>query len=174
MYQRKQRGATQKLFLVETLEQKNDNERQYVIMGSTGNVYTVTISCTPTCTCPDYKTRYNRCKHIFFVLLRIMKVKDPDKNKYTDIEIKNMFDNIPEITNALCVNNSIKDKYIQVKEGGKGQIRDDDVCPICLDDIKSENNEPFDSCNICRKCVHTDCFNMWKKKNTSVCLFCRN
>ena len=79
IHQRKQRGITQKLFLIETLKKKDEKSREYVIMGSTGNVYNVNITNDPTCTCPDYTNHANRCKHIFFVLVRIMKVIDPDK-----------------------------------------------------------------------------------------------
>lgn len=34
--------------------------------GTTGNVYTVTISKEPSCTCPDSK-KGNQCKHIVYV-----------------------------------------------------------------------------------------------------------
>lgn len=169
--QRKQRGITQKLFLIETLTKKDEISREYVIMGSTGNVYNVTISFDPVCTCPDYTTRANRCKHIFFVLVRIMKVYDPDKMRYTSNDLKNMFNNIPEITNILCVDNDIKDKYIQSKNN-KITIKNDDLCPICLDDI--QNGEEFEYCQAqCGKCVHKLCFTMWCKKNPANCLVCK-
>lgn len=67
-YVRKQRGSTQPLYLIETLDSTEMYEKSYSVMGSTGNVYTVTIKHTPECTCPDYTTRGNRCKHIFFIL----------------------------------------------------------------------------------------------------------
>lgn len=171
-FQRKQRGVTQKLFLIETLQIKDETSREYIIMGSTGNVYNVNITHNPTCTCPDYITRGNRCKHIFFVLVRIMKVIDPDKKRYTDGDLKEMFSNISEITNVLCVGKQIKDKYSCSKGSNIVTVKDDDICPICLEDI--QNGEQFEYCKAqCGKCVHELCFSMWCIKNPANCLVCR-
>jgi hypothetical protein len=40
-------------------------------------VYTVTIGCQPTCTCPDHLhgRAGGRCKHILFVMLRVLKLE---------------------------------------------------------------------------------------------------
>ncbi|AYV84670.1 MAG: hypothetical protein Hyperionvirus33_13 [Hyperionvirus sp.] len=168
---RKQRGIAQKLYLVETLEIKDEDVRKYVIMGSTGNVYTVTISNCPNCTCPDYMMRFVRCKHIFFVLIRIMKVEPGavNKKKYLEGELKIMFSNIPEITKVLCVSSKAKEKY--VKLAGGVVEKSDDVCPICLDDIK--NGEEYEYCKAeCGKCVHKGCFAMWCLKSEAKCLVC--
>ncbi|TVU07836.1 hypothetical protein EJB05_41206, partial [Eragrostis curvula] len=42
---------------------------EFFVLGATGNVYTVTLSTTPACTCPDTAVP---CKHILFVLLRVL------------------------------------------------------------------------------------------------------
>ncbi len=39
--------------------------------------YDVTISCKPTCTCPD-ALKGNVCKHILFVMLRVLRLKRDD------------------------------------------------------------------------------------------------
>lgn len=59
MEDRKQRALTQRLFLIEA---KNIEKHSitYLVSGSTGNIYDVTIKQTPTCSCPDHKTRQNR------------------------------------------------------------------------------------------------------------------
>lgn len=177
---RKQRGVTQKLFLVEACKVEGEMERKYVIMGSTGNIYTVSIKDNSSCTCPDYKRRYKTCKHIFFVLLKIMKVPEEsiNSNKFKVDELKTMFLNIPAVTSALCVDNKLRDRYVKVVSGdsgdkdGKYTGDTDDACPICLDDI--DNGEAYDHCkNGCNKCVHVLCFSMWCKKNNSLCVFCR-
>lgn len=53
-------------------------------MGSTGNVYNVIIKDNPSCSCPDYTTKKKRCKHIFLILLKIMKISDKqsEESKY--------------------------------------------------------------------------------------------
>jgi len=169
---RKDRGLTQKIFLIETKEVTDDNIREYVVIGASHNVYNVVIKNTPTCTCPDYITRKKRCKHIYFVMLRIMKVNDCDKKKYCDNELQEMFKNIPTITKLLCVNNKVKDQYLQSKINDV-TVKTDDICPICLDDI--QNGDEYEYCKSqCGKCVHTSCFKMWCVKNQPICLMCRS
>lgn len=166
---RKERGKTQQLYLI---ERKND--LTYIIMGSTGNVYEVEIQKVPTCSCPDYKQRKRRCKHIYFVLLRIMKVKNEDQKEYSDSDLIQMIKNIPEITKNLILNKKVAEEYkkLDSKTGLVEKKTDDDMCPICLDDL--DNGQTVDYCKYsCGKPVHEECFSMWSKKSpTSKCLFC--
>jgi hypothetical protein len=179
-YSRKQRGMSQKLYLIEATDHFN-----YVIMGSTGNVYHVNISNSPTCTCPDHTTRHNRCKHIYFVLLRIMKVIDCEQEKYTNEEIEQMVKNINNIQN-VSVDSQTQQKYHKLTEKNIDKLVDknsnvsatdnikglDDLCPICLDDM--ENGEDYVFCKAdCGRAVHKLCFDMWTKKNKPSCLYCK-
>lgn len=43
------------------------------MLGSTGNVYTVQVGHVPSCSCPD-GSKGNHCKHLLFVLLKILQV----------------------------------------------------------------------------------------------------
>lgn len=173
---RKERGKSQNLYLIERLAETNDLQRSYIIMGSSGNVYTVMIKQAPTCTCPDFKSRGKRCKHIYFVLVRIMKVTNEDKVNYTDDDLTKMFMNIPAITNNLLADNHIKNKYNKINNKEEDNIvqkkSTDDLCPICLDDL--ENGTALDYCKFsCGKSVHIECFNMWTLVNGQTCVFCR-
>lgn len=47
----------------------------FFILGVSGNVYTVTISKVPRCTCPDAQKDGMICKHVFFVLLRVLQLE---------------------------------------------------------------------------------------------------
>lgn len=174
---RKQRGLKQKLFLIEAVETVEKLTKIYKVMGSTGNIYTVTIKEKPECTCPDYTTRYKRCKHIYFILTRIMKVDDPDSEIYSKKELKEMFLNIPEVANGLFVEKHLKDKYqhlIDELKNGKTEHDPkgtDDVCPICMDDLL--NGEEFIHCKFsCGRCVHATCFTMWSKVKSDKCIYC--
>lgn len=42
------------------------------IVGSTGNVYNVVLDFCPSCTCPNFSKKADICKHIFYVLLRVV------------------------------------------------------------------------------------------------------
>ena len=83
-----ERCYTDNIYLIESIQPEPDYpyERQYLIMGNSGNTYTVTISNQPTCTCPDHTTRGNRCKHIYFVLIRIMNTYNYTEKTYSDEE----------------------------------------------------------------------------------------
>lgn len=179
---RKQRGINQKLYLIETCAYDPVVlSRSYVIMGSTGNAYTVTISNIPKCTCPDHTLNNNRCKHIYFVLIRVMMYQSVDKSIYTDNDLTQMFINIPQITNSIHADKNIVDKYHELNKLNNEQIDShnnldkdklDDLCPICLDDL--ENGEEIDYCKYsCNKVVHKECFNIFQIKNGSYCLYCK-
>lgn len=178
MSARKFRGLTQKIFLIETLPVKDKSVREYVVMGTSKNVYTVTVQNKPTCTCPDYKQRQGRCKHIYFVMMKIMKVKDPDTEEYSNDEVKKMFKRIPTITDTLCVDSNIKKKYeiYKNKDPKDNKVEEkskDDLCPICLDEL--ENGEKLTCCKYgCGKYVHEKCFSMWSSRGGEICIFCRS
>jgi hypothetical protein len=180
----------------------NNLERKFDLCGTTNNIYTVVINTNPTCTCPDYSLRKNRCKHIFFILVRVMKVnkENEDKLKYTDEELVKMFDNMPkhmtDVTSDVVDNNLLK-TYEKVstnihtntqanKKGKakgvtkeiKSKISEDTRCPVCLEALY-ESKESIENCKHgCGCTVHTDCintYNNYRKKTgyDSVCLVCQ-
>jgi len=181
--ERKSRGKTQKIYLVMTHEYTmNVLERSYEVMGTTGNVYNVCIKTSPTCTCPDYETRQKRCKHIYFVLSRIMKVQpeQEDIEEYTNDDLEYMFDHVPHITENLRVNADKIAHFKALKKNGNGevtmkQIGEDDVCPICLDDMY-ECNDVITYCKYsCGHAIHEDCFTRYSDHRNEIvkCLYCQ-
>lgn len=181
---RKQRGSTQSIFLIETIIPANetDLERKYVVMGSTGNIYDVTIKDEPECTCPDYLTRGNRCKHIYFILIRVMKALNEDQDVYSKKDLQEMFENIPNIMKNIVIDDKLKTTYDKLKQTNKlngkqepsnvDQRDTDDMCPICLDDL--ENGDELDYCKFsCGKPIHKVCYGMWTKKHPKNCVFCK-
>jgi len=182
---RKQRGLTQKLFLIETLPIIDNNIliREYSVMGLTGNVYKVSIKNVCECTCPDFQVRHQKCKHIYFILMRVMQIATThsDTHQFTDDDLKLMFTMIPPITDTLCIDPITRKKYDVHRISHSGIASDkslavmkgkDDLCPVCLDDIV--NGEEFDYCKTsCGRCIHTQCFKMWSMQNGKFCVFCR-
>ena len=178
---RKDRGKSQRIFLILSHNNKENNlERMYDVMGTTGNVYTVSIKTSPSCTCPDHTTRFRRCKHIYFVLTRIMKVRQEheDIEKYSDEDLELMFENIPDVTNNLKVDTSQLNKYKKMKKTGNGEVcqkelYEDDQCPICLDDLDNCDEELVFCRYYCGNSIHAECFNMYNSKQNQVkCLYC--
>ena len=143
-------------------------------MGSTGNVYTVSIKEIPTCTCPYNKQRYTRCKHIFFVLIKIIKIPTNLENKlrFDDDDLLTLFDNFDEskISNdLLCTKNAIT-KYDSIINNK--QIRND-VCPICLDPF-NDNDKIIKCRSGCNNGIHQECLDEANKytNNKDICTMC--
>jgi hypothetical protein len=180
---RKERGLTQKIFMIE--HRKNSElDIEFDVMGTTKNVYTVRITESPICTCPDYVTRNKRCKHIYFVLKRIMKIDelfdgnmDEETDTYTQNQLRQLIKNMPHVMKELVVNDIIKTKYKKLKNSKTEVIKMkdlDDVCCVCFDDLA--NGDKIDYCKrSCGKPVHDECFKMVSSaKKNPTCLMCGN
>jgi hypothetical protein len=173
---RKVRAKVQKLYLIERKPPADKYIRGFAIMGSTGNLYDVTITYTPKCTCPDYVTRHKRCKHIYFILMRIMGIEKgkEDEPEFTKYKLTRMFSKNIIINNDVIANDNIQAKYNKIKnsDGSKIELKPlDDLCPVCLDDLN--NGDPVEYCKFsCGKPIHIDCFAMWTKVKPKNCLTC--
>ena len=56
-------------------EDKNNLWSDFRVVGSTGNLYTVKIGAIPSCDCPDFLKRDDVCKHMLFVMLKVLRRK---------------------------------------------------------------------------------------------------
>ncbi len=161
-----------KLYYIDS-EVYDNIKRVFKIVGSTGNIYDVTISDKIFCTCPDNKYKKNRCKHIYFVIKKILKFDDVEKNIFTIDEINNII-NKNDYTNTIIIPKMVKTKYELMKNNIDEfpQIElIEDLCPICLDNIT--NGEEIIYCKYnCGKGVHKDCLEHMKNINTQKCMFC--
>jgi hypothetical protein len=189
MNSRKIKGACQKLFLIENISANKEFEKKFRIMGSTGNVYNVTIKDIPECTCPDFRMRGSRCKHIYFVLIKLMKTDNQDEEVYEEKDLKIMFDNIPNISENLIVNDQLRGLYKKIlkeevlteeeRESAKEfnlisgkKLVENEMCPVCLEDLN--DGTELDYCKFsCGKSIHKICFSMWCKRKKETCVYCR-
>jgi len=176
--ERKQRGLSQKIFMIE-YRKNSEFDMEFDVMGTTKNAYTVKINKTPTCSCPDHTTRHRRCKHIFFVMRRIMKIDEDieETEKFTNSQLKTMIKNMPNVIGDLVVTDAIKNKYGSMKNkkiNGVVDMRElDDVCCICFDDL--DNGDEIDYCKYnCGKPIHKECFEMYCAMKQQKCLICGN
>jgi len=72
---RKQRARTQ-TFSLEGCDYSDPVKRLYRMVGSGTSSYTITISNTHTCSCPDHSNNGHRCKHIYHVLFDVYNAED--------------------------------------------------------------------------------------------------
>ena len=63
------RAKTQRLYMITW--KRRDVGGEFIVLGSTGNVYNVTIGHVNSCSCPDAR-KGNLCKHQLFVLLKVL------------------------------------------------------------------------------------------------------
>lgn len=63
-----ERATSQRMFVIDRTRGGTEDvpEETIDLAGTTGNVYSITISQSPKCTCPDNK-KGNQCKHIVYV-----------------------------------------------------------------------------------------------------------
>ena len=188
----------QKIFLLQ-INEISDTEKTFEIQGSTGNVYTVKINNELSCNCPDYIIRRNRCKHIYFVLIRILKCENTEEDYFEDDDLIEMFNNMPKITKLLMAKKKDIKKYNEFKNESKEkkkkkkkkkekekeeneeenenviqqkEIDKDDDCPICLE--KLLNDEEIVYCKYsCGKSIHKICMNKWINIKGPICVYCR-
>lgn len=175
MENRISRALTQRLYLIKNTV-INKNQHNFIVMGSTGNAYTVSIKQVPTCSCPDNKIRHQSCKHIYFVLMRVLKHTNINNKKFTDDDLEKLFNNL-DISKEVTVDDSIVKEYdekLQESNNETTKPKDkDDVCPICFDEL--DDGGDLDYCKYsCGKYVHVECFKMWTSKNAATCVFCRH
>ena len=137
------------------------------VVGSTGNIYRVTIDKVPTCTCPDSR-KGNECKHKVYALATVLKA--PYDLQYQRAflisELKQIFDAAPPIPNDN-VNEEEKDGKRKPIEG---------ECPICYMDFEPECNELVWCKAACGNNMHKTCFEQWaasQRGQTVKCVYCR-
>ncbi|TYJ57219.1 hypothetical protein B9479_002134 [Cryptococcus floricola] len=170
-------------------------------LGSTGNVYTVTIGSTPDCDCPDCEKGNSPCKHIIFVFLKVLKVSIGSPIWYqkgiTPAELNSVYAGAPaEPSASVSVNSRVRDTYFKATgkefpaepaQGGSGGKRIAAVgedCPVCYDEMtqKDEDMKKLvydESLGGCGRPLHDQCFRMWaataKKQHKDVtCVWCRS
>lgn len=187
-----QRAQTQRMYLVDR-ETISDIHQKFVILGSTGNLYTVNIKHLPTCDCPDFK-KGNLCKHVLFVMLKVLRIPSTSELVYQAAlisdELRSMFLQAPNPT-ALA-NATVVQQYQAIKNGqdpnavanavnasGAKDVRRaiEGDCPICFDELREADRGNIEFCRTCGNNVHLECFNNWKRsKNFAkiTCVYCRS
>lgn len=160
---------------------------KFEVMGNSDTAYNITLKQGGKiyCSCPDHDANWKLCKHMLFVLIRILGIsKEKVYSDYFQLldDDKKSF-NVTDETITLC-QAYLKKRESMLLEGvskdemGSGvnrkSIGEDDSCPICLDEFSS-TKEKIDWCKgQCGNNVHHSCFVKWSTKQTHVsCVYCR-
>ncbi|KAI9106724.1 hypothetical protein K1719_022252 [Acacia pycnantha] len=161
------------------------SDSNFFVLGTTGNVYTVTLSSTPYCSCPDPTTP---CKHVLYVLIRALGVGLDDvclrRRTLRPCQLNRLL-STPALPGSLAAA-SLRQRFQQlfsnngrILQGGALidqtiYIEEGSTCPVCLEEMRKE--EEVVACGTCENPIHEDCFDMWKRsrgKRRVRCVICR-
>ncbi|KNA05921.1 hypothetical protein SOVF_185870 [Spinacia oleracea] len=172
----------------------NRSDPNFYVLGATGNVYVVNVSTTLACTCPD---RATPCKHILFVLIKVLGVSldDPFLRRRTlrPSHVTRLLAN-PTSTDSPLAGYTLRERFhraffLQSQRdviGGTTTtnapsvvVEEGATCPICLEEMGSESvsGERLVGCGTCRNFIHEDCFKTWKRtqrRRSVSCVICRS
>jgi hypothetical protein len=127
-------------------------EEKIELTGSTGNVYTVTISRLPSCDCPHAR-KGNQCKHLVWVLAKVLRARRDLVYQLALLssELREIFDG------ALPIENEAE------ADGKRKPVEGD--CPICFCEMEADGKgtEAVVWCRAtCGQNIHKGCFETWR------------
>ncbi|KAG0650445.1 hypothetical protein D0Z07_3438 [Hyphodiscus hymeniophilus] len=192
------RVTNERMFLMDrrmSQDQKGYACQVFDIAGSTGNIYNVTIGrrivfdfCSsnnslklvlrphesPNCDCMDARMRGQKCKHINYALIVILKA--PAYLQYQlaflSDELESIFANAP-VTRAPDEQNHDEDNA-SLTDSKRKPIDGD--CSICVFPMVPGEEELVWCKAACGQNFHSDCFEMWKRSKNGgrvTCVYCR-
>ncbi|KAJ3780511.1 hypothetical protein GGU10DRAFT_321649 [Lentinula aff. detonsa] len=178
----------QRIYLIERNREHNALKEEFIVQGSTGNVYTVTIHNVPHCNCPDCQKGHH-CKHLLFILLKVLQIPQSSNYWYqrallTD-ELSEIFSAAPpppQLRGSFIANQNVVGAWREATGRGptlthtKSSISDDsrripasgDDCPICYDKMNDQEldlsslEKILEWCNSCHNPVHKECWIQWR------------
>jgi hypothetical protein len=178
------RALAHPLYLVE----RRKDERNFVIMGSSGGLYNVEISQVPKCNCPDFVKRTSGqsssppgpCKHILFVMHRVLKVDQLDAMLYqvslTCDELERMFREAPLAPCAtVLADDAVRSKFRESEELETGPKHLEGDCSICMEGL-SDESKIVSVCSTCENGIHATCMQMYLRAGAGgpKCPLCRS
>ena len=169
----------------------------FKICGSTKNVYTIIFDKSEhkfKCNCPDMSshcvTHNCLCKHIVFVLIRVLKYTDTDVYKdlkWDNEKMEPYFEKLNSSIDSLITNTELSEKYksklnLESKKDNDNNkfscntFNKDYECAICYDimDIKDDKDK-FVGCPTCKQSFHKLCIKRWLENAVHKnCVYCRS
>lgn len=186
------RAFAHRLYLLAQGDVEEGQEGVWVdVLGSTGNVYRVTLSGEGSdCKCPDFAKSTGVCKHILFVMLRVLRLDRTDQRVWqtslTLSELRPLLTRFREGTRlgSVSASDAVMRGYQEAYSQGESECPSQRPlpaeCPICFDEIASPQGQA-DVCAVatCRCCAHhfhVDCQRRWAEssRGDNKCPLCRN
>ncbi|KAI3706799.1 hypothetical protein L6452_24772 [Arctium lappa] len=152
----------------------------FFILGATANVYTVTLSATPSCTCP-HPTAHSPCKHILFLYIRVLSLSlhDPCLRRRTlrPCQLARLLS--APVSCQTVAGPAIRQRFHELylrriaTKPPVVTVEDDSMCPVCLEEMGVEDGRRLVACATCKNPIHEECLMAWKRRRTRTCVICR-
>ncbi|KAJ2965051.1 hypothetical protein NQZ79_g126 [Umbelopsis isabellina] len=140
------RALKQKMFIVNR-ERISDRDQRFSIIGSTGNVYTVSIA-------PRMRT------------YQTLVANGPSyASEFVDVQAKMKCEKV--------LKGEMEEE--EAESNTKRRPLDTSDCPICFESFSEEEISSIAYCRVCGNNVHNECFDNWKSYQPGVvtCVYCR-
>jgi len=189
------RAITQRLYLVQTSQpticpENGGPSIAFAVLGSTGNIYEVTISKIPRCNCPDH-AKGNLCKHLLFIMLKVVGLEASSNMVYQSAYLTEELNIIMETLQnriallgrgvhgaGILANEAVRQHHENTKKGvvnsdneGSGATGivprkkiEGGECPICFDELGSDVTRLTFCQQTCGTNFHRDCMRMWAQQ----------
>ncbi|CAO2816804.1 unnamed protein product [Amaranthus hypochondriacus] len=161
------------------------SDPNFYVLGATGNVYVVNVSTSLVCTCPD---RTTPCKHILFVLIKVLGVPLDDtclgRRTLRPSQVTRLLAN-PSSIDALA-GPTLRERFHQAffrqrelhgrEHAPCSNVEEGATCPICLEEM-GKQGEKLVACGTCRNALHEECLMTWKRtqrRRSIRCVICRS
>ncbi|EIW84622.1 hypothetical protein CONPUDRAFT_116757 [Coniophora puteana RWD-64-598 SS2] len=189
------RVMSQRFFMLSRRRNPGELREEFGVLGSTGNVYTVTIGNFPSCSCPD-ASKGNHCKHILFIYLKVLQVPQESHVWYQKALLTSELDEIfsratPAPNSAALADHHIQEAYARAtgasssqpssssgKDKGKPKRKElgpEDDCAVCYEAMGGKGSESLTWCDACGNALHSQCFAEWARssRGSVTCVYCR-
>ena len=197
---RAERALDEKMFLLHVRDEtppslcRVPRRLVFIVLGSTGNVYTVTLTTEPSCDCPFSKSHpTDVCKHRFFLFSKVLKVVPREENGgFNDLAYQRYlrYDELEYLASKITALSALASTAARTAYRSSVGLRPDDdddqgddvprvanrTCDVCFDDLLSEEGKKTDISWCRRGCgrqVHTSCLAMWMSHGGPGCPACR-
>ncbi|RKP10441.1 hypothetical protein THASP1DRAFT_27768 [Thamnocephalis sphaerospora] len=196
------RALRQRMYLIKC-DDMMGLQQVFHVLGSTSNVYKVTIGEIPSCTCPDRRRHVDSpCKHLLFVMLKVLRrsANDPViwqrallpselRQIYANrtqghpfmasAAVRREFNRIHGIQNEpdLVTDGAAADSKEPAVKDGVAQRPIEGDCPICYDELLPNDKAGIVWCRAaCGINLHAACFERWRsvaRGGEVTCVHCR-
>lgn len=163
MNERKQRGLGQRLYLLDAEYSNDPAIWKFVVRGSTGTPYNLTIGKSGLkCNCFDCRKRNAVCKHLYFVVGRVAR----SQKLLDEMDGRLDADILDKVTPYLVLRFS-EHEHTPPKDV---EVRDT-TCSICYEDL----GKLISACSTCNNGFHKECIDIWIcNRQVPTCPMCRS